>query len=152
MLLPPPLAAELDTVPPEALIWPLRTYHAAGGIVVVDSRVLLLRRKNEIRLPKGHVEAGETAEACALREVREESGLRHPTVVQLLGAVRNRFAHAGHRYERTETWFLMTAQDTSMDPPEAQFSPKWHRLAGAPSALTYEAERIAIRWALQLVA
>ncbi|MCK4316482.1 MAG: NUDIX domain-containing protein, partial [Anaerolineae bacterium] len=51
-------------------------YIAAGGVVVHDGRVLVLRRLNqgEVRLPKGHVEPGESVQEAALRETREESG------------------------------------------------------------------------------
>ena len=55
---------------------PCSTYAAGGGVVVHDGRVLVLRRysRDEIRLPKGHVDPGETVQEAALREVREESG------------------------------------------------------------------------------
>jgi ADP-ribose pyrophosphatase YjhB (NUDIX family) len=37
--------------------------------------MLLIRpSRDEVRLPKGHVEAGETLRAAALREVAEETG------------------------------------------------------------------------------
>ena len=51
-------------------------YQAAGGVVVDDDQVLVLLRpsRDEIRLPKGHVERGESARQPAMREVREESG------------------------------------------------------------------------------
>jgi len=67
-------------------------YTAAGGVVVHGDRVLVLRRpggvvvhgdcvlvlrrpgRGEVRLPKGHVEPGESPQETALREVREESG------------------------------------------------------------------------------
>lgn len=41
-------------------------YVAAGGVVVGAGRVLVLERpgRNELRLPKGHVEHGESAEAA----------------------------------------------------------------------------------------
>ncbi|HRX04815.1 MAG TPA: NUDIX domain-containing protein, partial [Anaerolineae bacterium] len=54
-------------------------YQAAGGVVLdADERVLLIERivdgQHEIRLPKGHIDPGETPEAAALREVCEETG------------------------------------------------------------------------------
>ncbi|HEY7293662.1 MAG TPA: NUDIX domain-containing protein [Dehalococcoidia bacterium] len=63
---PPGAHASIDTTPAEARGWPLRRYHTAGGIVVRDGRALLLHRikghVGEVRLPKGHVEPGETEE------------------------------------------------------------------------------------------
>jgi 8-oxo-dGTP diphosphatase len=54
---------------------------AAGVILVWRGRVLLVRRKFDPRagtwcLPAGFMEYGETPEACAVRELREETGVR----------------------------------------------------------------------------
>ncbi len=59
-----------------------RKWMSAGGLVIDDcGRVALVRQRNRRgrwhwTLPKGRIDRGETAEAGALREVYEESGLR----------------------------------------------------------------------------
>jgi 8-oxo-dGTP diphosphatase len=56
----------------------LRLVRAAGGLVVRDGRVLLVHRPkyDDWSFPKGKCTDGESDEACALREVEEETGLR----------------------------------------------------------------------------
>jgi 8-oxo-dGTP diphosphatase len=52
---------------------------AAGGLVVrADGRVAVIHRPryDDWSLPKGKLDPGETFEAGALREVREETGIR----------------------------------------------------------------------------
>lgn len=52
---------------------------AAGGVVLDDrGRVLVVHRPryDDWSLPKGKLDAGETSEAAALREVEEETGVR----------------------------------------------------------------------------
>ena len=56
----------------------LTVVRAAGGLVVHDGKVLLVHRPkyDDWSFPKGKCDAGEPDEACALREVAEETGLR----------------------------------------------------------------------------
>jgi 8-oxo-(d)GTP phosphatase len=49
---------------------------AAGGVVTKGSRVLFISRFEKWDLPKGKFEKGETPEACAVREVQEECGIK----------------------------------------------------------------------------
>ncbi|WP_327284627.1 NUDIX hydrolase [Streptomyces sp. NBC_01205] len=61
----------------------------AAAVVVHEGRVLLVRRRVaegqlSWQFPAGKVEPGETGEAAAARETKEETGL-HVTVVTFLG-------------------------------------------------------------------
>ncbi len=56
---------------------PKKAVEAAGGLVWDEGGKLLLvhrPRYNDWSLPKGKLDKGESLEACALREVREETG------------------------------------------------------------------------------
>jgi len=116
-------------------------------VIAPDGQVLVLERpaRGEVRLPKGHVEAGETPRQAALREVAEESGFRHLRILADLGTQQVAFDYQGRHYERTEHYFLMLSQnaETPETPPEAQFIPRWLPWEEAERALTFEAER---RW------
>jgi 8-oxo-dGTP pyrophosphatase MutT (NUDIX family) len=102
-------------------------------------------------LPKGRIEPGESDEECAVREVREESGLAAPVVVRRLGVLHNRFAAAGKRVVREEIWFLMHPGSAECAEPERQWTPIWVPSSNAEAALTFEPEKLVMRWALASV-
>jgi len=120
-------------------------YTAAGGVVVHGDRVLVLCRpgRGEVRLPKGHVEPGESPQETALREVREESGCTGLEVRADLGTQVVEFEHKGRHVVRTERYFLMTLADdqASSTGGEQQFEPIWLTWEEALATLTFEAER-----------
>jgi Uri superfamily endonuclease/ADP-ribose pyrophosphatase YjhB (NUDIX family) len=123
-------------------------YTAAGGVVTQGEQVLVLLRpsRDEVRLPKGHIEPGESARATALRETREESGYRELSVEADLGTQRVTFDHRGRHYVRTERYFLMALADGARsDGGEQQFEPSWLPWDEALAALTFEAEREWVR-------
>jgi len=100
-------------------------YRAAGGVVVDGERVLVLRRpgRGEVRLPKGHIDPGETPRAAALREVGEESGYADLEIVADLGTQTVEFDWDGRHYVRDEHYFLMQGQPLKWHLPWLGF---WH--------------------------
>jgi ADP-ribose pyrophosphatase YjhB (NUDIX family) len=118
-------------------------YTAAGGIVVHDGRMLVLRRpsRGEVWLPKGHVEPGESVQAAAVRETCEESGYAD------LGTQVVEFNCAGRHVVRHERYFLMALAGYSDSPThgEEQFEPLWLTWDEALAALTFEEEREWVR-------
>ena len=132
-------------------------YQAAGGVVIHDGKVLLLERlgRDEVRLPKGHIEEGESPAEAALREVREEAGYAHLDVVADLGTQRVQFADPLRQVTRDEHYFLMRLLDEGQierDEQEQQFIPLWTPAADAVACLTFEAEREFVRRALRCIA
>lgn len=128
------------------------TYHAAGGVVMRDGQgdgpeILLLERpsRNEVRLPKGHIDPGETPRQTALRETAEETGFSDLEIIADLGEQMVGFHFQGQRVLRHERYYLMRLRSPQTIPrpagDEAQFQPRWVPLDQAASLLTFEAER-----------
>ena len=126
-------------------------YQAAGGVVVDENnRVLVLRRpsRDEVRLPKGHVEKGESHLEAALREVTEESGYSDLFVLADLGHQVVRFEYQERRVVRDEYFFMLKLQDThriERDAKELQFDPDWMGWDQALTILSFAAEREWVR-------
>ena len=117
----------------------------AGGIVVRDDgaapQFLIVRaRRNPAHwiFPKGHVERGETAEAAAIREVREEAGVTS-TPIAPLGAVE--YAD-GARQIRAEYFLLRHGRFVGAD--EARET-RWCTLDEALALLTFDSTRDLLR-------
>lgn len=140
-----------------------RRHHTAGGVVVDDrGRLLALERHvprdggimHEIRLPKGHLDPGETPEQAAVREVREESGYQGLEIAADLGEAESEYTFRGKRHRRTERYFLMRLTDPRRGAPqpvgeeEALFSPLWLDPREAAERLTYPSEQEFARRAL----
>lgn len=130
-------------------------YTAAGGVVVSPlrggaERVLILRRpsRDEVRLPKGHIEKGESARETALREVAEESGYADLGIIADLGHQMVEFDYKGTHVIRDERYFLMhlgSARRIERQDKELQFIPVWLSWDEALKELTFEAEREWVR-------
>jgi 8-oxo-dGTP pyrophosphatase MutT (NUDIX family) len=114
-------------------------YTAAGGVVVDGARMLVLDRseRSEVRLPKGHVEAGEDLAATAVRETQEESGYADLDVVADLGEQIVEFDLLGDHVVRTEHYFLM--ESLSPKPQRSSPSPPSRNSPAAPRRLTASA-------------
>jgi 8-oxo-dGTP pyrophosphatase MutT (NUDIX family) len=125
-------------------------YDAAGGVVVQNNHILVLRRpsRKEIRLPKGHIEPGESRQETAQREVAEESGYVDLEIVDDLGHQIVEFDYRDKHVVRNESYFVMrlkSPRQIERTTHERQFVPDWVSWDVALSQLTFEAEREWVR-------
>lgn len=123
----------------------------AGGIVVraegSTARILLTRGRKDPRhwiFPKGHVEPGESSEAAARREVREETGVEGNPVAHV-GAIE---FTGGGRPIRVEYYLLR--YERSVDGGEGRQT-RWCTLSEAARLLTFEESRALLQRSVPLI-
>jgi len=117
--------------------------HAAGGLIFDTDKVLTISWIDQayVAFPKGGVEAGETSEEAAVREVFEETGY-HAKVISLLGSWTYDFTKGDKKYRKTVDYYLMErvndAPPTPHREPGENFENLWLDLEEARDSLTYD--------------
>lgn len=85
---------------------------AAGGLVTNENgELLLIFRRGKWDLPKGKLDDGEDIETCALREVKEETGLKQVTLGEFVGLTYHEYfdTFIGENVEKETHWYAMAA-------------------------------------------
>ena len=130
---------------------------SAGGVTLRRFRgrefVAAVRVKNGtvLALPKGHIDAGESAAEAAQREVREEAGV-DASLEQKLGDVKYWYNREGERVLKVVSFFLFRYRGGSVRDHDFEVdSAEWVPLEEAPTRLSYRGEREMAEKALAVV-
>jgi 8-oxo-dGTP pyrophosphatase MutT (NUDIX family) len=124
----------------------LSVVEQAGGIVFRHRRtgisILLVRAKRDPSkwiFPKGHIERGETARAAALRETREEAGVRG----KALGPIGDpqEFEWAGQRFRVQYFLIQMISESDETDGREKA----WFQFDEALKRVSFKSARVLLR-------
>ena len=126
----------------------LRYEKSAGGVVIRRFngvwQFLVIRPLGKDRvwaLPKGHMEEHEVEHEAAIREVREETGVR-VSLDERLGDIDYRFRVEDGRIHKTVAFFLlMWASGEPMAQAAEVAEVKWIDLERSEEELTYAGER-----------
>jgi len=145
---------------------PLVREFSAGGLVYrrrgEECQVVLAGRRHPQSgvlvwtIPKGHIEAGETSEIAAAREVREETGLE-ADVEQKLGDVTYWYARRDDggmpvRVFKRVRFFLMRKTGGRFEDRDAEMDAvRWFPLEKAENTAAFESERALVRKARELL-
>jgi len=85
---------------------------AAGGLVLNDEKqLLMIFRRGKWDLPKGKLDDDEKVEDCAVREVKEETGLQKIDLKDLTGLTYHEYfdTHSNEDVIKETHWFKMHA-------------------------------------------
>lgn len=84
---------------------------AAGGIVINPNKeILWIYRRGFWDLPKGKLDPNETIEACAVREVMEETGMHDLVLGELILTTKHQYYddYLKTEVEKTTYWYKMS--------------------------------------------
>ncbi len=117
---------------------------AAGGVVTRDGdyqtevAVVHRPRYDDWSFPKGKLDAGETFEDAALREVHEETGLVCKLGAELASA---RYEDNKGRPKVVRYWLMKVVEDPGFEPNDEVDELRWLTPAAALELLTYSRDR-----------
>lgn len=90
---------------------------AAGGLVKNrNGKLLVIFRNGKWDLPKGKVEKNESCAEGALREVREETGLKKLQLISEFQRTHHTYIQNDKRILKQTVWYLMQAEDNTTVP------------------------------------
>jgi len=113
---------------------------SAGGLVCnQNNHILLMFKRGKWDMPKGRLEEGQSPEACALREVFEETGLNQSllTITGKLVDTHHTTRHGNQKYLKKTHWYLMRYDgqddDTAPQVEEGIIECRWVHLPDLPA-------------------
>jgi 8-oxo-dGTP pyrophosphatase MutT (NUDIX family) len=94
---------------------------AGGGVVFNEAGdVLMIYRRGKWDLPKGKQDEGEQIEACALREVSEETGLENLSLGEKICETYHIYIQNKENLLKHTTWYTMRGSSAQVLTPQAE--------------------------------
>jgi 8-oxo-dGTP diphosphatase len=128
---------------------------SAGGAVIHQGDVIVVvpvkrdaQHRRVLVLPKGHLDAGETEQDAAIREVTEETGVI-AELIDKLGDVEYSYERRGRRRDKRVAFYLFEYRSGKLEDHDHEIEEaRWMPLEEAARELTYPGEREIVKRAL----
>ena len=105
----------------EQFISEFKWVEAAGGLVENEKgETLMIYCYRHWDLPKGHIDEGESADVCAVREVAEETGVAGAKIVRFLCNTMHAYGVYGVWELKRTSWFHLTAKSCPTKPQKEE--------------------------------
>ncbi len=159
---PGPSSARVPADPPARAPLPTLDQVSAGGVACrtgaagVEVALISVGPQRRWQLPKGLVDPGETPEATAVREVREEAGVETDLVAPLdpvaYWYVGTKNGRRVRFHKRVHLFLLAYRAGDVADADHEVNEARWVLLEDAPAMLAFRGERAAVAQAAALLA
>ena len=105
----------------EQFVSEFKYVEAAGGLVENErGETLMIYCYRHWDLPKGHIDEGESAEVCAVREVAEETGVEGAKIVRFLCNTLHAYGVYGVWELKQTSWYLCSAENCPTKPQKEE--------------------------------
>ncbi|TDE17448.1 NUDIX hydrolase [Dyadobacter psychrotolerans] len=92
---------------------------AAGGVVIKDGKWLFMFRRKKWDLPKGKLDKGENSKEAAVREIREETGVK-AVIHDKICTTWHTYSLNNNRILKRTKWYVLDCKDDSAMAPQAE--------------------------------
>ncbi|MBD3327827.1 NUDIX domain-containing protein [Candidatus Peregrinibacteria bacterium] len=128
-----------------------RQEHSAGFVIFSyegnERKYLLLHYPGgHIEFPKGHIEPGESEQEAAVRELFEETGIRHVEIIEgYKYSIEYEFFHAGFLIQKNVVFFLARTEESEIKISHEHKGSEWQNYENTLKKLTFENARELLR-------
>ena len=92
---------------------------AAGGVVLHQEKILLMYRRKSWDLPKGKIDARETPQKAAIREIKEETNI-DAKIIGKIGKTYHNYRQNGEFLLKKTYWYVLQAQGKINPKPQTE--------------------------------
>ena len=122
---------------------------SAGGVIIYQNKVLLLKREKSWVFPKGKVKEGESLIQTAIREIFEETGIKVNDKGIEIGNTNYKYMTNDEQFEKTVYYYLFIVSDVSVNIEKTFLGYGWFYFDEALKYVTYKNDKKILKNAIK---
>ena len=122
---------------------------SAGGVIINQNKILLLKREKSWVFPKGKVKEGESLIQTAIREIFEETGIKVNDKSIEIGNTNYKYMTNDEQFEKTVYYYLFIVSDVSVNIEKTFLGYGWFYFDEALKYVTYKNDKKILKNAIK---